>query len=120
MSEDTHAMTIPTDNPPFWLAWVVPLATVAGIIGAGLVWVGRALFLPGVKRELESMLKDKFDAVEANVQMRDMRNQQKFTEIEEQMEDAARDRQQMLADFSEIREGVAYLRGKASGTFKRP
>ncbi|SRR6266581_4838029 len=113
-------MTLPIDPTPAWLSWVVPVLAIVGALGAALIWVGRVILLPGIKKELEAMLADKFEEARRDVEARHLQNNLQFTQLKKQLDASARDRALLHEDLSEVKEDMAYLRGKSSGTFKRP
>ncbi len=49
-----------------------------------------------------------------------LQNNLQFTQLKKQLDASARDRALLHEDLSEVKEDMAYLRGKSSGTFKRP
>ena len=114
-----NEMTSPSPDP-WWLTWVVPVLAIIGTLGGALIWIGRVMLLPGVKKELEELLADKFAEAQRDVKERHAQNQAQFRQINARLNEGAVDRQQLREDLNEVKEDVAYLRGKSSGTFKRP
>jgi hypothetical protein len=113
-----NEMTAPVNGDPWWLPWIVPALAIIGALGGVLIWIGRVMLLPGFKKELEDLLADKFAAAERDIKERHAQNQAQFRHINLRLNDGANDRQQLREDLNEVKEDVAYLRGKSSGTFK--
>jgi predicted nuclease with TOPRIM domain len=102
-----------SDVPP-WLQWILPSSAVA----AGVLWLARVILLPGIKSQIEEMLKDKFEEAQAAIEKRHQENRRDILRVEQQLNESFAERQKLHDDMMEIKEDVAYLRGR-SGNFKR-
>ena len=99
---------------PSWLQWMLPISA----IGAGFLWVARVLLVPGLKAQIEDMLKEKFEEQKLEIEARHQQNREDIKRVEDQLKDSVADRKSIHQDLIEVKEDVAYLRGRA-GPFKR-
>lgn len=92
-----------------WLDWVLPITAMVSTIGAVVMWTGRKILFANIKEEIEEQLQRFKDEME-----------EKHAENKKKLEEAAGERMKIRAELSALGEDVAYLRGRASGTFRRP
>lgn len=105
---------------PWWLAWVVPIVAAVSAIGGLLIWLGRVILLPGIKQELEELLKERFEEAQELVEERHRDNKKDIEEVKKSLDESLVDRRMIRKELAEVAQDVAYLRGRSSGTFKRP
>lgn len=113
-------MSLLAETDPWWLPWVLPGVAAVSAVGGALIWLGRVVLLPGIKGELEELLKERFDDAQELVEQRHQENQEDIHELKRLVEEGTVDRKQIRKELADVAADVAYLRGKSSGTFRRP
>jgi hypothetical protein len=85
-----------------------------------MIWVGKKFLVPGLKEELEQMLHDKFLESERELERRHAENRRELERLAETLAEGTEEDKKIRDQITVITADVAYLRGKSSGTFKKP
>lgn len=96
-------MPEPTDFSPWWLTWILPILALLGTISV----LVRKLLTATIQQDFKAMLDEMH-----------RQNTARLDKIEQRIDKSDQLREDMDEKLSGVAQDVAYLRGKASGTFK--
>lgn len=92
----------PTAWDPWWLAWIVPITTLVGLIGGGIFYVVRRLLASYIQEEMSKVIDAKFKTFGEHVDAQ-------FKDVDQQIERRHEDNQDAM---DKLEREVARLGGR--------
>lgn len=106
---------MPTEPPPpsawdpWWLAWILPVSTIVGVIGSASFYVTRRLLGGYIQGEMARVLKEKLTEFEEKIEAKFDTISQR---VEERHDENKEEFDKLGRELDEVKQDVAYLSGR--------